>query len=331
MKKICSVALIGAALAFGSGARAAAGCHLGRVATLTLTPRPNGHYTIPVSVNGVERPFVLYLNSPFSLVSARLSDAQGLKPSRLSRGAYVSNVNLEGGESVKSQVKIDDFQVGPVHIRNLYPFRYEQPLGGDDEIGGAISLDVLDSFDVELNFAEKKLSLFSQDHCEGKVVYWAPDYAAVPFKRDEMGHLTFSMTLDGKDAVGVLDVMDGPGWMKMETAGRLFDLREDSPNMSPAPDGGPDVFRYPFRLLSVGGIMVSNPAITIHKGGDGGKTPSTCDRPHRPVDDYHFFQCFGGVDLEMRGSVLSKLHLYFAFAEKMLYVTPADMQLGKAP
>ena len=65
---------------------------------------------------------------------------------------------------------------------------------------------MLQKFDADFDFGGNKLNLISQNHCEGKVVYWpATTTAVVPFAHDAAGHLTFPMTLDGRRVRAMLE------------------------------------------------------------------------------------------------------------------------------
>jgi hypothetical protein len=315
--KAFAIAFCTAISALGSQAMASDDCHLGQVASLKLTRASDGEYTIPLTVAGAERRFILGLNMPFSAISGRFADAQDLKTSKLPPDVW-PNVD---GEQVKQQVKIGEFAIGPVHGSDMHMLRVEKQPGGEDDVVGAAGLDLLENFDVELNLAESKVNLFSRDHCKGNVVYWADSYASVPFEKDRSGHIGFDMELDGKKVGVDFAVVDGPAAMGSGAFDRLFGLKEDSPGVTPAPDEGPGHFRYPFKSLSIEGVAVSNPAIVIHH-----EAVPSCP-PHRRADDLDMLQCFGGSDLRLHASVLTKLHLYFAFKEKMLYVTAADAHL----
>lgn len=74
-----------------------------------------------------------------------------------------------------------------------------------DAYDGVLALDLFEAVDYDLDFANKKLTLFSDKHCPGKVLYWPADVIAeVPF--EFVGeHITFPVTLDGVTLRAVLD------------------------------------------------------------------------------------------------------------------------------
>jgi hypothetical protein len=93
------------------------------------------------------------------------------------------------------------------------------------------------------------------------------------------------------------------------------------PNLTPNPPpaSGPQTYAYPFKSLTLGDIAIANPKIEIIPDGKD----TECDPDTRPSNKA-LIHCSGVVDVRLRSSELDALRLYIAFAEKMLYVTPAD-------
>ena len=309
---LCAAALLAAALP----ARAAEKCALPQIAALTLKPLGSGEYTIPVSIGGAERRFVLGLNNPFSAISGPLADQLGYETRRLPPGIS-PHLNAE---TVTRQVRVGELAIGSTHAKDFHMLRVDAALTGSGADGVA-GLDLLENFDVELDLKAGKLNLFSQAHCQGNVVYWAPSYAEVPFKTDASGHVSFVMTLDDRKVTVDLDMREGSSVMGSKTLRRLFDLAPGSPGMVTETQGGTTFWHYPFKTLAVEGIAIADPHIAI-LSQDGPEC-----RPEAHWIDGREGRCFGSSDLHLRAPVLRALHLYFAFKEKMLYVTPADAHL----
>jgi hypothetical protein len=133
------------------------------------------------------------------------------------------------------------------------------------------------------------------------------------------------MQLDNKPVV-VGITTDGPTIMGMKAAHSLFGLDELAPQLAPqsgvrAPEGEL-MYRYPFQNLEMDRLKVANPAILIA----GEKPEPTCDAHLHVASNGDSYRCYGGGDIFLGQSTLRKLHLYFAFGEKMLYATAADAQ-----
>ena len=88
-------------------------------------------------------------------------------------------------------------------------------------------------------------------------------------------------------------------------------------------DGNPDhkVFGHVFSSLTFDGVTVTNPHVAVIPDLVGSKDPNNVSRADsrvRRVDDNIGSQLTIGMD------VLRKLHLFIAFGERKLYVTPAS-------
>jgi hypothetical protein len=97
--------------------------------------------------------------------------------------------------------------------------------------------------------------------------------------------------------------------MSLEWAESLFDLKEDSPGMKRLGAEGSQnpSYRYPFKMLALDGVTISNPDIVLV--------------PDKVSGRHHCRFC--GPDLILGMGVLRQLHLYIAYKEKRLYVTAA--------
>jgi hypothetical protein len=174
-------------------------------------------------------------------------------------------------------------------------------------------------FDVEFDFTGSKFNLFSQDHCKGKVVYWARHYAVLPFRNDmrwlsdttslpsnghDIDHIVLDATLDGKVVRVLVDTGSATSWMTLDTAHRLFGL--DTAALTPigsAKNERETLYTYPFETLDLQSVSVHSPTIILK-----------ADRLQDP----------NAPDLYLGMTVLRRLHLYVAYGEKRIFVTRAD-------
>jgi hypothetical protein len=315
---IAAVLLLAAAMP----ARADEDCRLKQIADLTLKKSTGGDYLFPIAIGGQERWFEVGLNSPFSAILGSFADAQKYPSHSLPSQIEPEVDNVK----VKQAVSVDEFSVGLAHAQKFDMFRVDGALsGGDPQVTGMAGMDLLANFDVELDLKNSRMKLFSQDHCHGQVVYWADRYAQVPFEKDPSGHFTFEMRLDGERVHVDFHVSAGTAEMNMNVAHRIFGLDEKAPGMQTLHDKTETLYRYPFKLLALDGVEISNPAVFIVK-----QEGPEC-KPYRPIQAFDGKVCFGTADLSLRDAELSKMRLYFAFKEKTLYATAADATLPKSP
>jgi hypothetical protein len=193
----------------------------------------------------------------------------------------------------------------------------------NEEVVGILGPDILRAFDVDFDFAGKKLNLFSPDHCEGKVVYWAKSYTTIPFKLSGGDHIRITPNLDGNDIDAVVDTGSTTTILYLNVAYRLFGLTSDTPGVENSGDSAHPFYKYRFKSLSIHNVTVNNPLITLATdAADAGfkkdrtsKVELDAIRGPTPLDDQ---------PMTIGLNVLRKLHLYLAYGEHQLYVTGAD-------
>ena len=215
--------------------------------------------------------------------------------------------------------------------------QHMSPVIGLNGLDGIFAADFMQRYDIDIDFAAKKLNYFLPDHCDGKAIYWpAGIVAAVPFKgwasyTDNQIKLT--VKLDGHEIPATLDTGATSSTLDAATAHQLFDVSPDSPGAKPLGTMGPNggkVFGWTFKTLEVGGITIDDPHLRILPAlmGRGDNSTLTADSHIRRITDGMQPTMLIGMD------TLRKLHLYIAVKEKKLYVTAGSDQVtqrGAAP
>src|SRR5262249_10847973 len=98
----------------------------------------------------------------------------------------------------------------------------------DSDVVGTLGPDIFSQFDVELDYAAKKLNLFSPDHCEGRVIYWQPKALAVIPMQVVSGHVVVPVTVDGHRLKAAVDTGAALTIMNAARARSNFGLDENS-------------------------------------------------------------------------------------------------------
>jgi hypothetical protein len=191
----------------------------------------------------------------------------------------------------------------------------------NDLFSGILAADYMGRYDIELNFAGGKMNYFSPDHCEGKVVYWpAAAIAAVPMRFVDH-HLNLDVTLDGHKFKAMIDTGAPETTLTMAEAKRVFGVTAEDRDKP---------FEHVFQKLSFEGLEVGNPHIAIIADKTGSRDPNnslvTGSRLHR-IDDADSSDPVMLIGM----NILSKLHLYIAFNEQKIYVTPASAPQAAKP
>jgi hypothetical protein len=222
----------------------------------------------------------------------------------------IGNFNLRitqyGGYRIDHHVIAEDIAIGRMQARR-YDFLIMPTGGYPSDIGGLLAPDILRAYDMDFDFANATLNFFSKDHCEGKVVYWTHgDVGEVEIRLSDDGHMTVPVTLDGKEIRATIDTGAAGSVASLEEVEDLFGLDEKNPDLKPLP-GRPKrlAYRYPFNSLSFQSVSVTNPDIVLIPDSESKVGPT-------------------GPKMLLGINILRHLHMYIAYGEHKLYVTPAS-------
>jgi len=193
------------------------------------------------------------------------------------------------------------------------------------DVGGILAPDILQNFDVDIDFGTQKLNLFSKDHCAGHVVYWTTGpVAVVPFRFVESGHIVVEVELDGKPAQALLDTGAYNTSLYSDVAQGQFGLVMGSADTPESGElrPGTKTYHHLFKSLSIGGVAINNIDIDIfpnlNKGIDSGTS-----RPDLGTFMRNAKRDEGSASMLLGMNVLRHLHVYIAYGEEKLYISGA--------
>jgi predicted aspartyl protease len=278
-----------ALLAFSgtSAAQMQENCQLVQLASLEIGTDASGGVYVPMSIGGKDYNMLVDTGGIYGTLNAGI--ATDLKLPRHPIDMFRMRMNMIDGKRLDQYVTLDSVQLGKMSADKVSLVL----MPGDrlpDQIAGTLSPDVLHNYDVEFDFADAKMNLFSQDHCEGRVVYWTHEpFAQIPMRLDEYWHIVFPVILDGQHLTATLDTGSSRSIISVKAASDLFGWT----------DGGDK--KPVFKSLTIQGVTINNPDVIV--------IPSS----HMGTGD----QMIVGMD------VLRRLRLYIAYKEQTLYVTGA--------
>jgi len=284
-------------------------CTLQKVATVPLTVTPSGTVTVPVIVAGDPLTFALSINDGFSAISSDYAEKRGLH--------LTSNLpSLLHFDFLVGTATASDVMVGDLALKNVQFLRGDVTKHSLFGVSGTIGLNVLENYDVELDFKDNRLNLYSQNHCPGDVVYWSSAYTVIPFTQDAAGNLIYQLKLDGKLVTAGFNLFRGFGFISSEKAQEVVGLTTldgltKTPNLV---FGINETYIYPFQTLEFGAFTFKQPEIYVYPG-------KVLCRPS------HVMRCLGVPDIVVGSDQLRKLHLFYVFKEGKLCVTTADAHL----
>ncbi len=281
--------------------------------------------TIPVTIGDASKKLTINTASVFSEISqpaikemnlntlqarVRLFDNAGQSSDR-----YVILPSLGIGGAKSDQVK---FMMRPA----------PGPMNPNDAaLVGVLGPDILQNYDLDLDFAGRKMQLISPDHCDGKVVYWtAPTVAIVPMRLAQDGKAVISVMLDGKRLDAVINTGAPNSQLNQDVAEDRFGVKFDAPDVKQVGTVGGNanrkVYRRQFQSLAFEGVTIANPELVLlpdelkdrmrnaNQPRTGSLTRNDAVTTRLP-------------DMTLGMSTLGKLHVYIAYRERKVYISEA--------
>jgi hypothetical protein len=259
---------------------------------------------VPVTIDGAKRNLLFDTGGYFTQVSPALVQELDLSHDQ---GSAVQDIT---GRRSTSVATVKEFIAG--QMRGTYLNFQVATINAFD---GLFALDRWQGVDLDVDFGTDTLNMFSQKHCPGAVQYWtAPAIAVIPVTMDG-NHVTVPVTLDGHQETALIDTGSVFSTLDEPEEENLFHLilgGSDTPESNNLNgDASLKTYNHVFTNLSFGDVAVNNPKITIIP------PPPTkiLGRAAAPEP----YKMLIGMD------VLRKLHIYFAFGEKKMYVSQASV------
>ncbi len=311
-------ALVGPPVAEAPGDAGGADCALVQFASLDLVRTSDGSFLVPVTIQGKDALLTLDTASAFSVVSTSAKRRLGLSVSNVSPA---SDVEI-GHRRIEHIAHAQALSIGNVVLKSVEfleaPDNIFSNPPGDPTVDGSLGMDLLRTFDVELDLARDKLKLYSSKHCPGRVVYWSKDYASVPIRFGEFGEFYFPMELDGKKIEATIDSDSATASLSVDVTRRLYDFDAQSPGVErEVNEAGQERAYYRAMDITNGGLKIINARVKLR--------PSHSDcwvASREGAADYG--SCPGIHPLRVGRSTLVQLRIYVATKEGVLYFTRAD-------
>lgn len=293
----------------------------------------DGRIYVPVKINHTSRWMMVDTGGYFSVLNTDVADQLKL-PKRHTRFEIIGVAGDTTNIATRAVFELGALRADPAD------FMVAPDAGGfaDDieSVAGILAPNLLRQFDVEIDFATMKFSLYSQDHCDGKAVPWpANTVSAVPMKLDASDHIEIPVQLDGKDMTAMLDTGAIHTVLNLERAQGDFGLKlgdEETPEVGRllrSPES--KTYFHRFKSLSMSNTAIANPTVRIipdlmrNKMADptyslngGSRIPAPAVKP-------------GFGDLILGMNVLRQWHIYIAYKEEMVYLAPSPVVISMEP
>jgi predicted aspartyl protease len=305
---------------------------LTRITSVDTVTGPGGYMLVPVKIGDAQR--LMLFDTGGSLSSITPTAAE-----ELHIPTYDSRVRIVGvtGKVSSRLAIIPSITIGTVESKQAqYMVLPGDLLRGLNPGGVAGLLAPAPGLDIDIDFAAHKLSFFSTNHCEGKVVYWPADAVAVvpmrnagsqPGSRLSTERIMIPVTLEGKQIDALIDTGSTNNVLKLGVAEDRFGVDLKAPDVQPLGQLGSNAsaktYRKRFATMSFEGVTVTNPVLDLIPDKQTGAFGD-----ERPTGSLIQPQDRGLPDLIVGMSVLSKLHIYVAYKERKVYITAAAASAG---
>jgi hypothetical protein len=306
-----------------AGDQGATDCRLRQLASIDL--QIGSAVLIPVTVDGTSASMTLNSGLPTSIIYQQVATEMKLAIVQ----APAPYANFPGMVRINS-MSLGSFDAGKIQLLVVSHGPMPTP-GLPTSIGSiAIPAGILPRpgarfrMDFELDFAHKKLNLFSTTHCPGKVVYWADKAAAIPYTIDKLGTAVFPIELDGKKISSALQVGSPSTLIHVDASKAFYGFDEHSEGIRhDTSNSGKTVNHYRAMQMTLPGLSVLNADVKLVPG----LAKCWVSPNWGPEHSATYGNCYGNPPLTLGGDVLQHLRLYFATEEHVLYVTAADATL----
>jgi predicted aspartyl protease len=281
---------------------------------------------VPITIDGSNRKLLLDTGGPVTQISRATAKALELPERPSSHRLFDLAGNVSETQTTARRIILGLKEQRGVKL-NIAP---NPELGTSLPYDGLLATDLFVDADLDLDFGAGRLTAFSTDHCEGRVVYWPAENIAVVPITVKQRLITLPITVDGQTMTAVMDTGAQYSVMNMALATRLFGLTPDSPDMQPLTENSGEwtitAYGHRFDTLTFEGVTVKN--LRIYLMPD---QMASHDRlRHRELPDPWGLRLHretsgdvGLPDMILGMDVLRHLHVYFATKEERLYITDA--------
>lgn len=291
-------------------------CALKQMASLPLLDASSTVIAVPVSINGTERAFEIDTGGVYSMLNNDVAKDMGLDVKVVRDQQFYAS----DGTLLDKGVTIESLMIGRNEAKHIHLLLY--PNFQNRQLAGTLAPDLLKLFDVDFDFAARKLNLFSPDHCEGKVVYWARDYVELPFTSPHRDEIRLEATLDGHPLAAALDTGTSRTTLLNSAAVQMFHLDAESPNSEKAEQPSLLLYRHRFDSLNLNGVAVNHLMVDVI--ADAVEQSFFRRNASKADRDPIYGEAVDVPTLILGADVLRHLHLYIAYKERKLYLTAAN-------
>jgi hypothetical protein len=314
-------------LLFAAGPLLAKECEQKTYGSIDIEFNDSGGVMVPVKINGQDVWMSLDMSAGVPIVFKASAEALGLKPV-----AWNAVEMTAGSRKITQKVVVDSLRIGGANFVKwdmyVYPHSESDALASLQQfmgkpVLGTLSANFMQAVDLELNLAQKKMSLFTQTRCSNSgAVYWGGEVTSVDLFNDPAGLMVFAMELDGKRVEASLYTQGRTSVLSEAVTKRFFGFDRNSDGITRQDNGnGGETASYRAMGLTARGLAMKNVAIRLKEDVKSSCVPSSSERNTRAIG---FNGCFNIAPLSIGTDLLRKLRIYIASKEGKIYFTRTE-------
>jgi hypothetical protein len=286
-------------------------CTLKTLAAVDLAMREPGPL-VPAIVDGHPVWLVLRTDSGITEFFPPAVAELGLHTETLSADIEAKS----GGKSVKAMASIQSFAIAGLRLPKKFawvdPSTEAAATAAIDgrTVLGSLGMDVLWPYDFELDPTRGKLTLYAQNHCGARAVYWPGTVQRLDVQVAPMGNFFFSVDLNGKSIEAAISVDTPWTFLRADVARRLFGVSMNDSELAVT-----QLTAGPLTLKDTHIRLVRPPANLNY---------CTALTDERPTGAAGFNDCLSGTPLTLGLDIVGKLRMYFATRDRAIYFTSND-------
>ncbi len=313
---------------------------------IDLQAVPGGNLlTVPVDINGTPKQFLLDIGTdPDAVAATTVTDLhlpqvaqtnasnplEGANtPYQFGTGTTFFDVKA-GGKAVdfQTRVRVASVAVAGATVENWqFVVANDRDMGKSKPYDGRFTGSLFPQYDMNFNFGAKQLSFVDPTSCQdpNQVAYWPHAVVAVIPMTIENNKMHVEVMIQGHAIDAIIDMGSDRTVMRRGLAEQTLGLSVDK-DMTPDGDRtdgmGQQIYVHTFPQVSFGGVSASNVPAVIQANSmvrKLNKTPVLGSRATFNIDPGERVP-----DLALGMDVLHQLHIYAAFNQNKLYVTPAE-------
>jgi hypothetical protein len=295
-------------------------CPLHPLASIDLAV--DGPVLVPVTLQGQPAWMVLQTEASVTVIYSDAAEALHLPTQNIEKEYFQLSL---GGRRVTQLASLKPLTIGDLSVSRsrfmVDPFPHGSQVYAGRRVAGALAMDLLWPYDLDLDLAHKKLVLYAAGSCAGQAVYRTGRYRQMPMNFTAIGNVYFTAEIDGMKLEASIATSSNSSAMSIDVARRLMGPAQQDATLvavgSSLPPGSlTKVIRFASGQLVIPQtiqLVAETPGCVLGTAGN-------------PDGALGYSGCYGRYPLVLGRDALRKLHLYFASKERLIYFSPVDVQ-----